>query len=212
MLSPLRRARAELRRLPAGFEPRDLRPAKADGALTNRSNRYLHHRLADARHRLLNGHAGEQAISVSVTSTPALPCGKCRSRGARQPSPATSTVRVSKAGFEPAFPLVRSIRYLHHQRRLSRARGAANPIAIFFLRRCERCAAIANSLWVRSAIGVRLIASFPPAGPARLGTRLSARAPGSGSPVPACAGMFSDEPKLRTTKKPSGAAGSGGSV
>jgi hypothetical protein len=33
-------------------------------------------------------------------------------------------------------------------------------------------------------------ASFPPAGPALLGTRLPARAPGSGSPVPACAGMF----------------------
>jgi hypothetical protein len=52
------------------------------------------------------------------------------------------------------------------------------------LRRLPR-RTLADSERVRSAIGVRLIASFPPAGPARLGTRVSARAPGSGSPVPA---------------------------
>ena len=36
----------------------------------------------------------------------------------------------------------------------------------------------ADSERVRSAIGVRLIASFPPAGPARSGTRLSSASPG----------------------------------
>ena len=65
---------------------------------------------------------------------------------------------------------------------------------------------------VRSAIGVRLIASFPPAGPARLGTRVSARAPGSGSPVPASsrANRFSERALPSGNKKPSGASGSGG--
>jgi hypothetical protein len=54
---------------------------------------------------------------------------------------------------------------------------------------------IANSLGVRSAIGVRLIASFPPAGPAHLGTRVTAPAPGSGSPVPASSRAYDvDEP------------------
>lgn len=45
-----------------------------------------------------------------------------------------------------------------------------------------------RTLSVRPAIGVRLIASFPPAGPAlRARANNSARAPGSGSPVPAFA-------------------------
>ena len=44
-------------------------------------------------------------------------------------------------------------------------------------RRSER-AAFANPYKVRSAIGIRLDASFPPTGPALLGTRLSGASPG----------------------------------
>lgn len=77
-------------------------------------------------------------------------------------------------------------------------------------RRCRR-AACCEPFWVRSAIGVRLIASFPPAGPARLGTRLS-------SASPEIRVSRSGECRIvrlgraAGNKKPSGAAGSGGSV
>jgi len=117
-------------------------------------------------------------------------------------------VRVSKAGFEPALPW-RSIRHLHHQRRLSRDRRGKpsyeNSIAALSTRRQLR------TIRVRSAIGIRLIASFPPAGPARLGTRLSSASPGirvsrSGH------GRDVRTGRAAGNKKPSGAAGSGGSV
>jgi hypothetical protein len=56
----------------------------------------------------------------------------------------TSTVRASKAGFEPALSLERSIRNLHHQR-LVEPRDAANRITKQILsRRFERRAASAN--------------------------------------------------------------------
>lgn len=68
-----------------------------------------------------------------------------------------------------------------------------------------------RTLRVRSAIGVRLIASFPPAGPARLGTRIVCASPeirvsrsGHGRDV--------RTGRAAGNKKPSGAAGSGGSV
>jgi hypothetical protein len=58
---------------------------------------------------------------------------------------------------------------------------------------------------VRPAIGVRLLASFPPAGPALLGrARCPARAPGSGSPV-RLSPRPSNERRRRETKNPSGA-------
>jgi hypothetical protein len=40
-----------------------------------RSNRHLHHRPAEARASAVERHAGEQAISVSVTATQPAPCG-----------------------------------------------------------------------------------------------------------------------------------------
>ena len=51
----------------------------------------------------LEGHAGEQAISASVTSTQATFRRACAvARG--YPSQGASTVRASKAGVEPALP------------------------------------------------------------------------------------------------------------
>ena len=53
---------------------------------------------------------------------------------------------------------------------------AANRVTKIRSRRCRR-AACCEPFWVRSAIGIRLIASFPPAGPAHLDTRLLKREP-----------------------------------
>lgn len=207
MLLPLRRARAELRH----FSRRDLNPRPPSwqaGTALYRSNRHLHHRQADAVASAADGYAGERAISASVTTTQNYPCEQILRRAACKPLPGRIPVRVSKAGFEPALPW-RSIRHLHHQRRLSRQdRGKPSykkSIAALSTRRMLR------TLWVRSAIGVRLNASFPPAGPAHLGTRLSSASPeirvsrsGHGRDV-----WLS---RAAGNKKPSGAAGSGGSV
>src|SRR5262249_17908671 len=65
-------------------------------------------------------HAGEQAISVSMTPTQALPRGRTGARDATALARRLPRYVTSKAGFEPAFPMVRSIRNLHHQRSLSR--------------------------------------------------------------------------------------------
>lgn len=62
-------------------------------------------------------------------------------------------------------------------RSLLSARRAANQIEKFFARRFAH-AAICKLRGAYSAIGVRLIASFPPAGPALLGTRSSGASPG----------------------------------
>jgi hypothetical protein len=76
-----------------------------------------------------SGHAGERAISTSVTATQALFWRTCAvARG--NPCLGTSTVRASKAGFEPAFSSGRSIRHPHHQRRLSRCRHCERSEAI----------------------------------------------------------------------------------
>jgi hypothetical protein len=90
---------------------------------------------------------------------------------------ATSTVRESRAGVEPACAMVRSIRHLHHQRRLSRViRGRPND-KIALSRRFARCAAIANPLRfaLSSVFGSRFV---PSDRPALLGTRFSGASPG----------------------------------
>ena len=94
-------------------------------------------------------------------------------------------MRESKAGVEPAFTRSEVSDIFTTSVGLSREHGAANRKWIAAAQVRRYCELVKKA---RSAIGVRLIASFPPAGPARLGTRVSARAPGSGSPVPACAG------------------------
>jgi hypothetical protein len=168
-----------------------------------RSNRHLHHRLADPC-RSAEGYAGEQAISVSVTSTPARPFRDEPEpwRAAALAGP-TSTVRESRAGVEPACARVRSIRHLHHQRRLSRARRGKPDNKIGMSRRLERCAAIANPLrFALSSVSGSSPRSLRQA-PRSWARAFQARAPGSGSPVPACAGMlWSYGPRFRTTKNP----------
>jgi hypothetical protein len=82
---------------------------------------------------------------------------------------------TSKAGFEPALPGAKYPKssppaFVEPQDDL---RQTENHLS----RRMVRAASCEPSR-VRSAIGVRLIASFPPAGPARLGTRVIRASPG----------------------------------
>lgn len=164
-----------------------------------RSNRHLHHRLAYAGASAIEKHAGERAISVSVRTTPLLPCGRPGAVARGRPSQATSTVRASKAGFEPALSMVRSIRNLHHQR-LVEPRDAAYQLQKFCCGALDR-AALANpkgSLCHRYPA----CASFPPTGPALLGARLSGASPGIRVSRSGLRRDDFDRALLRTTKNP----------
>jgi hypothetical protein len=156
-------------------------------------------------------HAGEQAISVSVMATQVLASRQNRSprrNGLAWPLPRYVT---SKAGFEPALTMSRSIRNLHHQRRLSR-KTRQTKLRKILSQRCERRAASREPLQGSLCHRYPACASFPPAGPALLGARLFGASPGirvsrSGS----APGYFSMS-RASDNKKPSGAAGSGGSI
>jgi hypothetical protein len=177
----------------------------------------LHHEVTDifttARpmlsHRPLMGTLGNRRSRLSVTTTQAPSLRTDPAPGRVQASPEVASRCVCQR--RDSNPLYRggSIRHLHHQRRLSRDhRGKPiykNSVAALSTRRHLR------TIWVRSAIGIRLIASFPPAGPAHLGTRLSSASPGIRvSRSGMCRGIRTG--RAAGNKKPSGAAGSGGSV
>jgi hypothetical protein len=160
-------------------------------------------------HRPLTGTLGNgrSRLSVTTTQAPSLRTDPAPGRVHAFPEAASRCVCQRRE----SNPLYRggSIRNLHHQRRLSREhRGKPiykNSCAALSTRRHLR------TIRVRSAIGVRLIASFPPAGPAHVGTRLSSASPGirvsrSGHRRDVRWG------RAAGNKKPSGAAGSGGSV
>ncbi|SFM55767.1 hypothetical protein SAMN05216573_102504 [Bradyrhizobium sp. Rc3b] len=159
--------------------------------------------------RPLMGTLGNGRSRLSVTTTQDPSCERILCRAACEPFPRLHPGACVKGGRHTRFAVWRSIRDLHHQRRLSRDDSGKpnykNSIAALSTRRMLR------TIRVRSAIGVRLIASFPPAGPARLGTRLSSASPEirvsrSGD----CRDVRLD--RAASNKKPSGAAGSGGSV
>jgi hypothetical protein len=108
-----------------------------------RSNRHLHHRQTDAFASAVDRYAGERAISALSDDNTASrlaerSCAGPRANLFRGRIP----VRVSKAGFEPALP-VRSIRHLHHQRRLSRE-GCGKPNSRKFYRGAVDAPPIAN--------------------------------------------------------------------
>ena len=127
-------------------------------------------------HRPLKGTLGNRRYRRSVTATQFLSSRKETAPGLVQAFPRPHPGACAKGGIRTRFTVVRSIRHLHHQRRLSREEcgkpSYENSIAALSTRRSLR------TLRVRSAIGVPLIASFPPAGPARSGTRLSSASPG----------------------------------
>jgi hypothetical protein len=208
MLLPLRRAMLSYGIAAGGLRTRDLRTAKAVRR-SHRSNRHLHHRLAGAKAAAIKQYAGEQAISVSVMPTQ-IPFGNLR-RGARQPSPAVSTVRDIKGGFRARFS-VRAMYPKSSPPASVEPQAAANRILKRIDARRLRRRRYSKPFKVRSAIGVRLAPRSLRQAPRFWARASAARAPGSGSPVPACAGKFFRRACGSGNKKPSGAAGSGGSV
>jgi hypothetical protein len=119
--------------------------------LGRRSNRHLHHRLAAAFATAFEGCAGERLRSACWDGAQPL-CPVPAFHRAKYPTSSPP------ASVEP---------------RTSRQTGLQN-----YCRGALDAPQFANPHRVRSAIGVRLIASFPPAGPARLGTRFSSASPG----------------------------------
>lgn len=187
---------------------RDLRPGKRDGALTEVTGIFTTARPM-LSHRPLMGYAGERAISAFNDDNAGPSLREDLRRAACVPFPRPHPGACVKGGRHTRFAVWRSIRHLHHQRRLSRE-DRGKPSYKNSFRGAVDAPHVAN-LWVRSAIGVRLIASFPPAGPAHLGARLSSASPeirvsrsGHGRAVRLG--------RAAGNKKPSGAAGSGGSV
>src|SRR5262252_4857258 len=145
-----------------------------------------------------------------MTSTQVLPGRRTGTRDATALAGPLPRYVTSKAGFEPAFPMARSIRNLHHQRSLSREMRQSKIEKQILSRRSQRRAAIANPSWfaLPSVSGLRLV---PSDRPRASGARIPARAPGSGSPAPASAGGISKD-HAPENKIPSGAAGSEGPV
>jgi hypothetical protein len=95
-----------------------------------------------------------------------------------KPSRGRIPVRVSKAGIEPAFPMARSIRNLHHQRRFSRTR-AANLIANEFSRRSAApLSRTPKRLALPSVSGFRLVPSDRPRALGHAPVRREPRDPG----------------------------------
>src|SRR5215472_157608 len=107
--------------LPAGFEPRDLRPQKRVALLPEVTDIFTTALpMHIAAYRQLQRHAGEQAMSVVNDVNAGASWQKNRTRDATALARPLPRYVAPKAGFEPAFPMVRSIRNLHHQRSLSR--------------------------------------------------------------------------------------------
>lgn len=124
------------------FGVRDSNPLGAVAPLP-RSNRHLHHRLADACASAIGkARWGTGEIGVSDVNSGSF-LRKSQSRGACCLCEAASPVRASKAGFEPALSMVRSIRNLHHQPTLANFRGNGSrrfpPTAGRFFLRSNRC-------------------------------------------------------------------------
>ena len=155
-------------------------------------------------------HAGEQSISVSVTATQLrlLWRQKLR-RAACKPSRGRTPVRASKAGFEPALSMARSIRNLHHQRRFSRDTRQTG-LKTNFIRGALNGAATANpqGLALPSVSGLRLV---PSDRPRAFGHTPAGASPGIRVSRSGLRRDVSNEP-ASDNKKPSGAVGSGGSV
>jgi hypothetical protein len=88
------------------FRRAGLEPARRRSALP-RSNRHLHHRLADIRRRtstIAEGMLGNWRYRLSMTSTQVLLGGRTGTRGATALARLLPRYVTSKAGFEPAFP------------------------------------------------------------------------------------------------------------
>jgi len=167
-----------------------------------RSNRHLHHRLADAFASTVEGYAGERAISASVRgNTTSFHAEEKLRRAAcgtlARPLPGACVTggirtRICHGAKYPKSSPPASVE----------PRDAANRnYKTKFCRGALNGAAVANPFWFAlssvSGSSPRSLRQAP-----RAWARASpARASGSGSPVPACAGMFKSS-LLRKIKNP----------
>lgn len=199
MLLPLRRARAELRH----FCRRDSNPRPPSwqaGTALYRSNSDLHHRQADAVAPAVDGYAGERAISAFSDDNAGPSLRVDLRRAACVPFPRPHPGACVKGGRHTRIAVRRSIRHLHHQRRLSRE-DRGKPSYKNSLRGAVDAPHVANpfgfALPSVSGSSPRSLQQAP-----RTWARASpARAPRSGSLVPAMAGLFGRAAR-RATKNP----------
>jgi len=165
-----------------------------------RSNRHLHHRPAEARASAVERHAGEQAISVSVTATQLRSLRKRSCAGPRaSPREAASRCVCQRRDSNPLFPWCEVSEIFTTSVGLA-AESAANRIENKFLRGALNGAATANPLGsaLPSVSGLRLVPSDRP--------RASRHAPAGASPGirVSRSGLRRDVSMslLRTTKNP----------
>ena len=192
------------------FRRAGLEPARRCRALP-RSNRHLHHRLADVfAPAIEKARWGTGDIGIIDGNTGA-PFGEPALWRVATLAWAPPQCVRQRRDSNPLFPwsevseIFTTSVWLSHVRSISCAvRQTKISSAAQVRRYCELRR-------VRSAIGIRLSPRSLRQAPRSWARASSARAPGSGSPVPAFAGEFRMS-HASDNKKPSGAAGSGGSV
>jgi hypothetical protein len=159
------------------FRRAGLEPARRCRALP-RSNRHLHHRLADVfAPAIEKARWGTGDIGISDGNTGA-PFGEPALWRVATLAWAPPQCVRQRRGSNPLFPWSEVSEIFTTSVWLSRARSiscAVRQTKIYFAAQVRRYCELRR---VRSAIGIRLLASFPPAGPALLGTRLSGASPG----------------------------------
>jgi hypothetical protein len=134
-----------------------------------RSNRHLHHRLADACASTIERHAGERAISASVRGNTVsfLAEGKLRRAACgtlARPLPGACVTGGIRTRICHGAKYPKSSPPASVEPRDAANRNQTNK----FCRGALNGAPPLRTLLVRPAIGIRLIASFPPTGPALL--------------------------------------------
>ena len=151
--------RSEEHTQPRHFCRRDSNPRLRTATAVRRfyrSNKHLHHRPADAYASAVERHAGEQAISVSVTTTQPRFLRKRSCAGPRaSPREAASRCVRQRRDSNPLFPWCEVSEIFTTSVGLA-AESAANRIENkFHSRRSER-RRYREPLGIRSAIGIRL--------------------------------------------------------
>ena len=181
--------------LPVGFEP-----TRRLGAFATKDQTSSPPPATPGRFRAwpCKKDAGERAITVFNDFNAELLFGKPGTRDTLALARPIPRHDKSRAGVEPAFTMVRSIRYLHHQRL-----PLTRQLKIDLSRRMTR--RLSEPFKVRPVLGDQLSPRSLRQAPRFGHVRFTARAPGSGSPVPAFAGEILIELARRIIKKPSGA-------
>ena len=168
-----------------------------------RSNRHLHHRRTEACASAMSRHAGEQAKSVSVIQLPSIPRDGREPWRMRDPCLGRSTVRDFTGGIRTRFFHWSEVSEIFTTSvGLAAGRGKPENETCLCAAR-DRCAAVANrkkrfALSSVSGSSPRSLRQAP-----RARARASpARAPGSGSPVPASRPGYFKRALLRKIKNP----------